>query len=399
MMGNMKTDQIKATSFACISPKSVDPRYTVYVAEIRKRLTYVILSLLFALLCAYTQRVALMYSITLSLQKSLPQISQGGQIAELFKGNRHSDNVTQPLSSSVCPESEGVHIWKRFLDDTLLLVEKDKDSKSFSFRDVDDLFSSSAINQEGAVRLIFTDVEEAFYTLLSVSLFWCVWACFPVLMYHTLCFFQPGFYAGQSRRVCVFVLKRVVWGYLVLWLVDLFLIPRLLLFFYSFQIERSSLCLHAETKVVSYVSLYVFVYSSTIALLLLTGLWGFYRRRQILDWLSVSSHSRDNSAVSQEIESTSAQVRFKGYLAKKLDPLGNQYREQRGKIWWGCLLVAALISPPDISSQFACALLLILWSEIGIWLAYTSSCRVSAGACTCTTIGFCKTTFCNACKA
>ena len=386
MMGSMKTDQIKVISFAYISSKGVDPRYTVYVAEIRKRLTYITLSLLFALLCAYTQRVALMYSITLSLQKSLPQTSQGVQITEFFKEDRHNNNVTQPLSPSVCSQPEGAHIWKRFSDESLLLADKGGESKSYSFQEINDLFDFSAINQDGAVRLIFTDVEEAFYTLLSVSLFWCVWACFPVLVYHTLCFFQPGFYAGQSQRVCAFVLKRLVWGYLALWLVDLFLIPRLLLFFYSFQIERSSLCLHAETKVVSYVSLYVFVCGSTVALLLLTGLWGSYRRRQILDWLSVSSHSKENSTVSQEIESTSAHTHFwvKGYLTKKLNPLGNQYREQRGKIWWGCLLIAALISPPDISSQIACALLLIVWSEVGIWLAYISSCRVSAAACTCT---------------
>ena len=325
---------MKATSSAFVSYKSVDPRYTVYLGEVRKRFAYVVLSLFFALVCAYIERVALMYSITFSLQKSFPPTGQGGKIAEPFK----NDHVTEPFS-----------------------------------------FSFSAINQDGAVRLIFTDVGEAFYTLLSVSLFWCVWASFPVLVYHILCFLQPGFYAGQSRRVCVFVYKRVLWGYLVLLLVDLFLIPRLLSFFYSFQIERDSLCLHAETKVVSYVSLYVWIYGSTVVLLLFTGLWGSYRRRQILDWLSMPDLPRNEFAASPEVKLTGKQsCGVESYLTKRHNSLGDRYREQRGKVWWGCLLVAALISPPDISSQFACALLLIIWSEVGIWLAYTSSCRLLA---------------------
>ena len=375
---------MKVTSFVSTSYEHVNPRYVVYLAEIRKRFAYVILSLFFAWLCAYIQRVSLMYSITLSLQKSLPQQGGGKQVAELSKKDHYSNNVIESLPHSIhnhavrTSESEGVYFWKRFEDTSLLLPDKSGGGKLSSFQEVDDLFSSSfsEISQDGAVRLIFTDVEEAFYTLLSVSLFWCVWACFPVLVYHTLCFFQPGFHAGQSQRVCASVLKRIFWGYLVLWLVDLFLIPRLLSFFYSFQIERSSLCLYAETKVLSYVSLYVFVYSSTVVLLLLTGLWGSYRRRQILDWVRTPHLS--TSTASQETESTSTQLPLKGFFIKRFHLLGAQFRDQRGKIWWGCLLVASFLSPPDISSQFACALLLILWSEVGIWLAYTSSCRFSA---------------------
>ena len=52
------------------TPLPLDLRYMVYVAEIKKRLSYVGLSLLSAFLCAYTERVPLMYSMTLSLQKA-----------------------------------------------------------------------------------------------------------------------------------------------------------------------------------------------------------------------------------------------------------------------------------------------------------------------------------------
>ena len=351
---------------------NTDSRYTVYLAEIRKRLVYFALSLFFAWVCAYTQRVALMYSVTFSLQQAFPEKSKIQQIDNTFESYNCNHAAAERITSQKV-------LYEAFDAKTLSLYDS---SPSCTINEISTLcFDNQSETVHGGVRLIFTDVGEAFYTLLSISLFWCFWACFPVLVYHILCFFQPGFYIGQSKRVCAFVCQRLAFGYLVLWLVDLFLIPRLLSFFYSFSIERSSLSLHAETKVVSYVSLYLFVYGITVTLLLLTTLWGFYRRRQILDWLDKFKYSTDSApgCLSRNQKSNRYQDIVLVTRSKNSDTdkqfLSSKYRSQRGKVWWGCLLVAAFVSPPDISSQLVCALLLILWSEVGIWLAYTSSCR------------------------
>lgn len=373
MIGNIRTHQTKVTSRSFIHTKHIDPRYKVYVGEIRKRLTYAGFSLFFAWMCAYTQRVALMYSITFSLQHLQQPLSEE---TDLFTGYTQSPShpaFTSPMAANTLLTRQ-----------TSFRPEELRGENLYYGEGVEEPLWLSSINEHGAVRLIFTDIEEAFYTLLSVSLFWCFWACLPLLVYHTLCFFQPGFYTAQSKRICVSVLKRITWGYLVLWLVDFLLIPRLLSFFYSFEIGRSSLCLHAETKVTSYISLYVFVYSSTVSLLLVTGLWGGYRRRQILHWLNsctdVAMLDAKQGVMTESWSVNSYYVGGKdvhcGTNGKEQGFLNVQYRNQRGKIWWSCLLFAAMVSPPEISSQLACAFFLIIWSEISIWLAYVSSCRV-----------------------
>ena len=352
----------------------------VYLAEIRKRLVYVGLSFLSAWLCAYTQRVPLMYYITLSLQQVAP--SHTGKVGFLHTLGMHNPELKGREKSC-----------SAFLEN---IVDKPLDQSLSNFPEIGSQASSnSSLGGDGVVRLIFTDVQEAFYTLLSVSLFWCILACIPVLVYHILCFLQPGFYAWQSVRAWFSVCTRLVLVYVILKLVDLIVIPQLLLFFYSFQIKHSSLCLDAETKVVSYVYLYVLVYCITVILLLFTGVWSFYRQRKILHLLSVARLSMkvvsdDASRPNTALSNRQLNISVKGHPCKEYKnklfaksalklaqgSWGGKYKYQRSKTWWGCLLLAALISPPEVSSQLVCAFLLIVWSEIGIWLAYTWSCRL-----------------------
>ena len=314
--------------------RAFDLRYTVYIAEVKKRFLYTGLSFLLAAFCAYTQRVSLMYSMTLSLQKALSGES------EILNSPAVADKLSSLSSGSV-----------------------------------EDIGVVQGLALQAPVRLIFTDVEEAFYTVLSISLFWCFLACFPVLLYHILCFFQPGFYAWQSRAAWFFVCSRIPLAYGTLRVVDLIVIPRLLAFFYSFQIQRDSLWLHAQTKVISYVSMYVFLYSVTILFILSVGVWSFYKRRQILRLLpqALTGRSADTNVRVQQpnvIRSQALDLQKRGDWRRD-----HYYGDQRGKVWWGCLLVAALVSPPEIFSQLIYALSLILLSEVSVWLAYTSSCR------------------------
>lgn len=355
------------------TPSSLGLRYMVYLAEIRKRLVYIGVSLFSAWLCAYTQRVPLMYCITLSLQKAFsgtgkPKDSEKGW--HFGEGNPLEKRIDQPLSDSIGVGLEPIPK-PALLGDSLVG------------------------SGDSVVRLIFTDVEEAFYTLLYVSLFWCFYVCLPVLIYHILCFLQPGFHAWQSIRVWFFVCTRLSLLYALLKAVDLLVIPQLLSFFYSFQINRSSLSLYAETKVVSYVSLYVFVCCITVILLLVTGLWGFYRQRKMLNLFAAkrlpAQHPADHVLPARigirdpQLDYSVNATQLYGELRSKTLELENgtcttKYKDQRGKVWWGCLLLSALISPPEISSQLVCACLLVTWSEIGIWLGYTSVCRLWVNA-------------------
>ena len=349
-----------------VSIRSFDSRYTVYLSEIQKRFTYTGISFLLAFFLAYTQRVSLMYSMTLSLQRALPgganvntarkEVMQSEALQNTFLSFFESIKEVDRAFLSKCYQKvvdavqnvtqNPLHAQEETIE-TLFASGEERLSSPPLLAFSED----AAISGDCAVRFIFTDVEEAFYTLLSVSLFWCLFVCFPVLLYHTLCFFQPGFYAWQSRRVWFSVLRRVILVYGVLQLMHLFIIPGLLSFFYSFQIERASLYLHAETKIVSYVSMYVFVYCIAVAFLVVTGIWSSYKQRRILRCLHATRLPLEKGLVK------------------------DKYRDYRGKVWWGCLLGASLASPPEISIQLGCTSLLILLSEISIWVAYVLSCR------------------------
>ncbi|RYE27707.1 MAG: hypothetical protein EOP45_00230 [Sphingobacteriaceae bacterium] len=347
-------------------------RYTVYIAEARKRLIYVGLSFILAILCAYTERVALMYYTTVSLQQVLPKKNdiENVKIKDLTD-NLNNDQVEySTLGLSDAYKKAWNHIFQNQKTSEVgqegcrhdlqdMLYQQENSSISFP--------EFLPVYQEGGVRLIFTDVEEAFYTLLYVCVFWCVLACLPVLIYQVWCFLQPGIHAWKSERVRFFLLKKVFFVYLLLWLVDQLLLPRLLSFFYSFEIERASLSLHAETKILSYVSLYVFVNLFTLMLCFCTVIWRFYRQKDILYSLRAFSSFKDNLLLYN---------RSNNYLTERAK-LGFRYRDQRSRLWWACLLVSSLISPPEVSSQLSCALLLILLNEVSVCLAYLSSCRLS----------------------
>lgn len=320
---------MKVSSLIPTSAISFDTRYTVYLSEIKKRFAYIGLSFLIALICAYTQRNSLMYSMTLSLQKALHE-------------KERTISILNNLNASSAPVDEEISLLS-------------------STKHVQDLY----VERDASIRLIFTDVEEAFYTLLFVSLFWCVCACLPVLLYQILCFSQPGLYAWQSRRVWLFISARIFFACLVFKLVDLYVIPRLLRFFYSFQIQRNSLCLDAETKVISYISLYVFVYFMTLIFLVLIGVWSFYKQRQILRSFTQNQSVSMNAGIEQP-----------GHSLDQESDRKNQYQSQRGKVWWGCLLMAALLSPPELVTQLVYAFFLLVCTEISVWLAYSSSCRL-----------------------
>lgn len=302
----------------------LDLRYRVYLSEIRKRSAYIGFSLVLTFLCAYTQRVSLMYCTTLSLQRALSRESLAFSEQHLF--------------------SDGVE--------------------------------SGCTERGDTVRLIFTDVEEAFYTLLSVSFFWCVLAFTPVLLYHILCFFQPGLHAWQSKRAWLFLCTRIILLLILFKLVDLFVIPRLLHFFYSFEIQRLSLCLAAETKVVSYVSLYLFVYLIALLFGILAGLWVSYKQKGIIHlFLSTHPSFKKERFAALTYNHTATNTQADNDLTNKKDWGASSYKGQRGKVWWGCLLLAALISPPELFSQCSFHLFLVFFSEMSIWLAYISSCR------------------------
>lgn len=371
--------------------RSFNLRYAVYLSEIRKRFVYVVFSFVFAFLCAYTHRISLMYSITSCLQRAISE-RDGGLYRKSWE---HSLPLFESIHTPLLSNRVDLDPRAAQISSTLEKADKSFSAASphvplppkYTVQPEQDFMHDEGmgLDADSNVRLIFTDIEEAFYTHISISLFFCFLTCFPLLLYHTLCFFQPGVYAWQSQRAWLGVCSGLCFVCVLLNVVDSFVIPSLLRFFYSFKIERYSFSLQAETKVISYVSLYVFVHVVVFILLFVAVIWGAYKQRQILSLLLKSHITRERELfvalpfnkrdkASKNISTLPELQRYGDNSVYTRIP--NQYKRQRGKVWWGCLLASGLVSPPEIFTQLAIACLFMFLSEISIWLAYTLSCRV-----------------------
>lgn len=363
---------MKRSFYTSVPLNCLDLRYVVYLSEVRKRAAYLGLSFILSFLCAYTERVSLMYSMTLSLQKALSRgersLSEGGEKSFLF----------------LFSNSQGDSLFPTVLHKDAAHAIPTKPCTSAPLHALSGDLESAHTNVEHTVRLIFTDVEEAFSTLLSVSLFWCVLVFLPVVLYHILCFFQPGLHVWQSERAWYLWYSCVFFLCTFLKVVDLLVIPRLLSFFYSFQIQRDSLCLQAETKVVSYISLYLSVFLYAFIFGVFLGLWGYYKQKQMVRLFLSTQLSTEGVSSSLSSSDNKFAKTQTGSLTKRENWDVIRYKDQRSKVWWGCLFLSALVSPPEVYSQCSLSFFFILLSEISIWFAYTSSCRTLRKTCNCT---------------
>jgi Sec-independent protein secretion pathway component TatC len=270
------------------------------------------------------------------------------------------------------------------------------------------------------VSLIFTDVHEAFSVTLSVCFFWCFLTCLPFYLYHLFCFLSPAsllsFHNAILRKLCVYLLV----GYVLWWLIHVYLLSKILTFFYSFQIERGVLSISAQTKVYAYLSWYISVFIFSV--IVLSAILVFYNQKRALITNKIhcfpslslplqQCKGRHPSNGSQTADTTSNTATDSTSNTSNSTPIKNKNKNKkekcvedtccmknkntlfklkqassitcfdrkfRGKMWWGCLLVAAFLSPPEIGSQFMCTLSFILLVEFTLWCAYFSSSRNSS---------------------
>ncbi len=239
------------------------------------------------------------------------------------------------------------------------------------------------VSKAEKVSLIFTDVHEAFSVTLSVCLFWCFLTLLPFYLYHLFCFLSPTLSLHNTivRKLCVYLVS----GYVLWWYVDVYLLSKILTFFYSFQIQRDAFSITAQTKVYAYLSWYISVFM--LFVLIFSTILVFYNQKRAVITNKIHSFSCPSLPRKRFIQisntpSNKKEERVGNTCVKKKHTFFAQAssityfdRKFRVQIWWGCLLVAAFLSPPELFSQFVCTVSFILLVEFTLWCAYFSSCR------------------------
>jgi len=177
-------------------------------------------------------------------------------------------------------------------------------------------------------RPIFTDQAGAFFTLTKVAFLTAFLISMPWVLYQAWAFVAPGLYEHEKRFALPLIVSSVFFMLLGIGFAYLFVLPAAYKFFISFSAQTGAETLQDLQK----------YWDFTLSIFFGFGL--------------------------------TFEVPVVEMLLVKLGMVTTtQLREARRYVIVGAFLVAAVLTPPDVLSQFMLAIPLILLYELGIWLS------------------------------
>lgn len=182
------------------------------------------------------------------------------------------------------------------------------------------------------ISFIFTDVREAFSATLLICLVFSIFSFSSFIIYSFVCFLLPSWFAyekeGKLLVVCVLYLSYICY---ILW-VNLFIIPKVCDFFLAFQVQNiDCFSLTVEPRIYSYV------------------VWGV--------WFLILASSFFALVCA-----------FLFFIATGKVDISHWSKNRKARVF-GCVLLAALISPPEFLTQSALCLVLLFLFELIVFFA------------------------------
>jgi sec-independent protein translocase protein TatC len=191
---------------------------------------------------------------------------------------------------------------------------------------------ADAMGGEGTQRLIYTDLTEAFFTYLKVALFSGTFFTFPFLILQVWLFVAPGLFPKEKKTILPFLVASPLLFILGGTIVYYAVLPMAWKFFLSFQSggDTTTLPIMLEAKVGDYLNL-------VMTLIFAFGLC--FQMPVIMAFLAKAGMITAKTLVSK-----------------------------RRYAIVGIFVVAAILTPPDVISQFSLAVPLMGLYEISILL-------------------------------
>ena len=177
-------------------------------------------------------------------------------------------------------------------------------------------------------RPIFTDQAGAFFTLTKVAFLTALLISLPWVLYQAWAFVAPGLYEHEKRFALPLIVSSVFFMLVGIGFAYLFVLPAAYKFFISFSAQTGAETLQDLQK----------YWDFTLSIFFGFGL--------------------------------TFEVPVVEMLLVKLGMVTTQQlREARRYVIVGAFVVAAVLTPPDVLSQFMLAIPLILLYELGIWMS------------------------------
>ena len=177
-------------------------------------------------------------------------------------------------------------------------------------------------------RPVFTDQAGAFFTLTKVALLTAILASLPWILYQVWAFVAPGLYEHEKRFAVPLIFSSVFFMLVGISFAYYFVLPASYKFFISFSSQTGAVVMQDLQKYWDFTLSIFFGFGLTFEV-------------PVVEMLLVKL----------------------GMVTTK------QLREIRPYVLVGAFVVAAVLTPPDVISQFMLAIPLILLYELGIFLA------------------------------
>ena len=168
------------------------------------------------------------------------------------------------------------------------------------------------------INFIYTQPSEAFFAFFNSCLFISILINLPYLVWNFYIFLKPGLYEYEDKNLKILILKFIFCLFLGMYVIHQFINPVLYTFFSNFQSEE----LHHMPKIAELITYNLKLIN---ILVILPTFW------------------------------------FLPYYV-------NFYAKKRDKIYFFYLILASLITPPDVISQIIITSGLILISELIIFI-------------------------------
>jgi sec-independent protein translocase protein TatC len=106
-------------------------------------------------------------------------------------------------------------------------------------------------------ELIYTDMSEAFFASMKLTLFFSCYSCIPIIIYHLYYFFLPGVYLHEQKAILQFIIISLLLIVISFSFAYLFFVPIVWDFFlsYDLNLDKNILKVSFQGKIIEYINL------------------------------------------------------------------------------------------------------------------------------------------------